>query len=213
MSILSQLSSQRHDRTEASNRKVVLRCLDDPDLLAEIGAGLEGADAALLGDCAEVCTEVAEVEPELVVPYAPALIGLLGHRNTRVRWEAVHALACLTPLIPEQIEPVVPQVAEMAAGDPSVIARDHAVDLLSQYAGTGAQAARQAYPYLTAALTQWEGKHAAHALPGLVHTAREWPDLKEAIHASIQPLLAHPKAVIRNAAKKAVSRQLLAISR
>jgi len=204
MSILSQLSSQLNDRTEASNRKVVLQCLADPALLPEIAAGLDSPSAALVGDCAEVCTQVAEVRPELVVPHAPALIGLLAHKNTRVRWEAVHALACLTPLILAFIEPIVPQLAEMIARDSSVIVRDHAVDILSQYATTGPQAARQAYPHLAAALAQWEGKHAAHALPGLVHTALAWPELKEEIRTSIQPLLASPKGVVRKAAKSAL---------
>jgi hypothetical protein len=204
MSILSQLSSQRHDRTEASNRKVVLQCLVDPDLLVDIAAGLSSPDAALAGDCAEVCTQVAWVRPDLIVPYAPALIGLLPHKNTRVRWEAVHALACLTPLIPDQIGPIVPQVAEMIAGDPSVIVRDHAVDILSRYAGTGEEAAREVYPPPTAALTQWGGKHAAHALPGLVHTARACPDLKDAIRTSIQPLLNSPKGVVRKGARAAL---------
>jgi len=204
MTILTQLSSQRRDRTEASNRKVVLQCLDDPDLLSEIAAGLDSDSTALVGDCAEVCTQVAEVQPERIVPYAPALIELLPHTNTRVRWEAVHALACLTPLIPELIEPVIPRIAEMVARDPSVIVRDHAVDILSQFAGTGAQAARVVYPYLTAALTQWDGKHAAHALPGLVHTARACSGLKDEIRTSIQPLLDSPKGVIRQAARASI---------
>ena len=58
MSILSQLSSQVGDRSEASNRKVVRQCLENPALLDEIAVGLKQQDAALLGDCAEVLTMV-----------------------------------------------------------------------------------------------------------------------------------------------------------
>ena len=36
MDMLSQLSSQVGDRAEYSNRKVVLRCLEQPSLLEEI---------------------------------------------------------------------------------------------------------------------------------------------------------------------------------
>lgn len=51
MSILAHLSSQVGDRTEYSNRKVVVQCLDEPDLLAEIAEGLKSSKAALVGDC------------------------------------------------------------------------------------------------------------------------------------------------------------------
>jgi hypothetical protein len=49
MSILNQLSSPMGDRTEYSNRKVAIQCLQDPDLLTEIAAGLKEHDAALVG--------------------------------------------------------------------------------------------------------------------------------------------------------------------
>ncbi len=113
MSILSQLSSQMHDRTEASNRKVVMQCLANPTLLDEIAAGMKSAS-------------------------------------------------------------------------------------------TSPQAARLVYPHLSAALTQWEGKHAAHALPGLVQTARSWPEIREEIEVSLEPLLSSPKGVVRKAARDAL---------
>ncbi|RPI91854.1 MAG: hypothetical protein EHM39_14155, partial [Chloroflexi bacterium] len=70
MSILSQLSSQTGDRTEASNKEVAVICLQMPDFLAEIAASLGSKDAALAGDCAEVMTQVAQERPELVAPFA-----------------------------------------------------------------------------------------------------------------------------------------------
>jgi hypothetical protein len=82
MSILSQLSSQVEDRSEYSNRKVVIQCLDDPNLLAEIAEGLNGTNAALVGDCAEVMTQVAEQHPEWVAPYTVALSALFKHKTT-----------------------------------------------------------------------------------------------------------------------------------
>ena len=52
MSILSQLSSQVGDRTEASNRKVVEQYRAGLGLLAEISLGLNEDDPFLVGDCA-----------------------------------------------------------------------------------------------------------------------------------------------------------------
>ena len=66
MSILNQLSSQVGDRTEASNRRVAAQCLLDPALLDEIARGLKSEDGALVADCAEVMTKVAEEHPEIV---------------------------------------------------------------------------------------------------------------------------------------------------
>lgn len=108
MSIISELSSQVGDRSQSANHKVVVQCLDDPTLLADISAGLEHKNAALVGDCAEVMTQVAEQRPESVAPYAQALAPLLKHKATRVRWEAVHALAYIAAFNPETIADLLP---------------------------------------------------------------------------------------------------------
>jgi hypothetical protein len=171
VSILSQLSSQVGDRTEASNRRVVKLCLVDPRLLAEISLGLSEDDPSLVGDCAEVFTKVAEVNPALVVPYADALSVLLVHKNTRVRWEATHALALIARNAPATLSTLVPILVHILREDDSVITRDHAVDALSNYAVTGSHAAECVYPYLLEALTLWDGKQAGHALHGLSQAA------------------------------------------
>jgi hypothetical protein len=124
MSILAKLSSQVGDRSEHSNRQVVLECLDAPDLLGEIAEGLRSKDAALVGDCAEVLTQVAEQHPDWVAPYAEALAALVSHKKTRVRWEVMHALALVTASAPAVIEPLLPKLAEMIRADSSVIVRD-----------------------------------------------------------------------------------------
>lgn len=72
-SILDELSSQRGDRTEDSNRKVVLQVLGEPHLLVEIAGGLTGESAALAGDCAEGFTKVPEERPTWIAPYAAVL--------------------------------------------------------------------------------------------------------------------------------------------
>jgi len=142
MGILDQLSSQIGDRTEEANRKVVALCLARPVLLAEIAAGLTSNDAALIGDCAEVLTKVAEAWPELVVPHAKALTMLLNHKTTRVRWEVMHALALLASSVPKVIAPLLPRLKEILHSDSSTIVRDHAVDTIGNYAMTGKRAAQ-----------------------------------------------------------------------
>ena len=65
---------------------VEAECLVTPKLLKEIVAGLAGREAALIGDCAEVLTEVARKRPDLVAPFASKLVPLLVPKTTCVRW-------------------------------------------------------------------------------------------------------------------------------
>jgi hypothetical protein len=202
MSILAKLSSQVGDRSEYSNRKVVIQCLDDPDLLAEIAEGLKSKNAALVGDCAEVLTQVAEQHPDWVAPYAEALTALLNHKTTRVRWEAMHALALVTASVPTIIDSLLPTLAEKVRSDSSVIVRDYATDAMANYAATGKSAAERAYPFLKEALTVWNGKHAGHALKGLVNVAKQAPALRDELQAIGEEYSRSGKGVVRKAAKE-----------
>ena len=202
MSILTQLSSQTGDRSEYSNRKVVVQCLEDPDLLVEIAAGLKEADAAVVGDCAEVLTKVAEEQPTWVVPYLKALSDLLIHKNTRVRWEAMHALALIAADTPSSIAPLLLVLMEKIRNDPSVIVRDYATDAIANYASTSIFAAECAYPLLMATLTLWEGKQAGHALLGLAQVARLVPAKSRELRGTAEFYLHSERAVVRKAAKE-----------
>jgi hypothetical protein len=202
ISILSKLSSQVGDRSEYSNRKVVIQCLDDPDLLAEIAEGLNSKNAALVGDCAEVLTQVAEQHPDWVAPYAEGLAVLLNHKTTRVRWEAVHALALVAASAPTVIAPLLPTLAEKIRADSSVIVRDYATDAIANYAATGKPAAERAYPLLKEALTAWDGKHAGHALKGLVNVAMTMPTLSDELRAIAEEYSLAGRAVVRKSAKE-----------
>jgi hypothetical protein len=93
MSILDELPSRIGDRTQAANRAVAEKVRADLALLPDIAVGLSSANVKLAGDCAEIFTMTAEVQPEAVVTYIPQLIPLLGSKNTRVRWESTHMLA------------------------------------------------------------------------------------------------------------------------
>lgn len=210
MSILAKLSSQVGDRSESSNRKVVLECLDTPDLLGEIAEGLRSKDAALVADCAEVLTQVAEQHPDWVAPYAESLAALVGHKTTRVCWEVMHALALVTAFVPAVIEPLLPKLAEMIRADSSVIVRDYATDVIANYAAIDKATAEQVYPLLKEALTVWGGKHAGHALKGLANVALKVPALCDELYSIAEKYSSSDnKAVVRKAAKellKAISR-------
>ena len=203
---MNQLSSLVGDRTEAANRKVVAKCLARRDRLEAIVRGFESQDAALAGDCAEVMTEVAEKRPEWVTPYARVIVSLLASRTTRVRWEAAHSLALIATLVPEVIAYSLPRLGEMIRSDPSVIARDHAVDTVGNYANTSPRAAREAFPLLVEALAAWNGKQAAHALDGLANVAERLPNSSPEIRTYALSFIDHPRGVIRKAARALIKR-------
>jgi len=202
--ILDQLSSRSGDRSEAANLTVVAQCRADPTLVANGAAGLADKDAAVVGDCAEVLTHLAEEHPDWVSPHAPALAALLAHKKTRVRWEAMHALAFVAGSVPDVIADLLPRLRCIIQEDASIIVRDYAVDALSNYASVNAQTAAEVYPLLQESLVAWEGRHAGHALPGLVHVAVHLPERRADIQVAIQPCLEHPRAAIRKAAKAAL---------
>jgi hypothetical protein len=201
MSILNQLSSQKGDRSEYSNHLVVVQCLGNPDLLEEIVAGLKKKDAAIVGDCAEVLTQVAKEHPGWVVPFAGQITPLLSHKNTRVRWEAMHALSLVAALVPDTIGALLPQLSEMLRTDHSVIVRDHATDAIAGYGSTGESAAMAAFPILKEMLTLWEGKQAGHALLGLVRVSYQLPAARAELRQIAVKYAASPRPVVRKAAK------------
>jgi len=202
MSILERLSSACGDPSEASNQAVAAEALAQPEILDEVAAGLERNDRKLLGDCAEVFTEVAKVSPALVAPYAERLVPLLGHKDTRVRWEATHAVALVAALVPDQIVPLLPDLAAKIERDRSVIVRDCAVIALGEYGRSGPETARQAFPLLREALEVWDGKHAKLVLEGMAKLLSVEPDLGPDVQVSAQTCLDHKRANVRRLAQR-----------
>jgi hypothetical protein len=204
MSIIAQLSSRVGDRTEEANRVAAERCLDRPELLADVADTLAGKDAALSGDCAEVMTKVAEQSPGLVMPYFGQLAELLTHKTTRVRWEAMHALALIADLAPERAAALLPRLEQLVRNDSSTIVRDYAIDAVAQTAKAGADVAKRAYLLLGEALTLWEGKHAGRVLNGLREVVGQAPQLAlEAMQIGLE-YAEHAKPTVRKAAKALV---------
>jgi hypothetical protein len=202
MSILSQLSSQRGERKEDANREATRQCLSNLGLFVEIAEGLQSTDSALAGDCAEVMTMAAEENPGHVALYAPLLSKLLFHKKTRIRWEAAHALALTAVYVPGLISSILPLISEIIRADQSVIVRDYAIDILSNYACADEQTARKAYPLLVEALAVWNGKHAYHALNGLGNVLDKIPSLRAEVAQLSEPYLDDQRGVVRKAAKK-----------
>jgi len=173
-------------------------------MLDEVAVGLEWNDHKLVGDCAEVFTEVAKENPALVVPYVARIAPLISHKNTRVRWESTHALALVASLAPERVAPLLPDLVAKIERDKSVIVRDCAVLALGEYGRSGPEAAREVFPHLSRALEMWEGKHAKLVLEAMSKLVEVEPGLGVEVQAAAQACLDHRRANVRRLAQKIV---------
>jgi hypothetical protein len=202
MSILERLSSQTGERPEVANRAAAQECIDHPEMIVEIVSGLQSKQAALAGDSAEVLTMIAEDHPELVAASTRQLAPLLAHKTTRVRWEAAHALAYTAPLAPDVIQEFLTAIHSGIQKDASIIVRDYSIDAVGAFAQSSTVASEAAFPILIEALTLWDGRHAGHALNGLINVVRRDPSKSPEIDGYAQKFTNDPRGVIRKAAKK-----------
>ena len=200
-SVLTQLASAVGERTQEPNERAAKRCLARPELLEEIAAGLEGKDARLAGDCAEVMTKVAQERPELVAPFVERLVPRLWHKNGRVRWETAHAIGLTAARVPETIEKELPRLTRLIREDESVIVRDYLVDAVAAWGATSSKAARAAFPILHDAAGAFAGKHAARILGALAPIARAAPVLAGESRSLAQGFAEHSRPGVRKAAK------------
>jgi HEAT repeat protein len=202
MDILSQLSSQVGDRTEDSNKRVAGKVLKDPALLKQLEEGLASNDFKLAGDCAEVMTNVAAENPELVVPFADSLIRQIEHKDTRVRWESMHSLAEIGSRIPNKISAIVPKLAEITASDKSVIVRGYAIKVLGEYGMTSPTAAHEVWPPLVKQLDRWEEKDTGKVLESLFNLVSCNPGLSQKGREIAKKFQNHASAKARTMAKR-----------
>jgi len=206
MEILNQLSSQKDDKTEDSNKIVAERCIANPRILAEIAMGLDDKDKKLQSDCIEVFTLVSEKNPEFIVPYADNILALLYSKESKTRWEAVHTLSYIAEKIPDVISSILPVLQSLIEKDKSTIVRDYAVDTIANYATISAETSKKSYGLLKYVLELWEEKHARQVLRGFNHVLDNCFDYKTEINLLVQPYLSANKKVIVAEAKRIIKR-------
>ena len=206
MEILNQLSSQKGDKTEDSNKMVADKCIANPRLLAEIAVGLEDKDKKLQSDCMEVCTLVSEKKPELVVQYAENIVPLLSSKETKTRWEAVHTLSFIAEKIPDVILSILPTLQSFIEKDKSTIVRDYTIDTIANYAKVSVETSDKAYELLKYALELWGEKHAKQVFKGFNYVLDNCSEYKAGINLLVQPYLSASKKIVAAEAKKIIKR-------
>ena len=206
MEILNQLSSQKRDKTEDSNKIVAEKCFANPRLLAEVAVGFEDEDKKLQPDCIEVFTLVAEKNPEFIVPHAESVLPLLYSKETKTRWEAVHTLSLIAEKIPDIIFSVLPTLQSLVEKDKSTIVRDYTMDTVANYAKVSAETSEKSYELLKYALELWGEKHAKQVFKGFSYVLDNCSEYGAEINLLAQPYLTANKKIVAAEAKKIIKR-------
>jgi hypothetical protein len=202
--LLSQLSSQSGDRTEEANRRVAALCLENPKLLVQLLEGLTSDDSAIIGDSAEVFTKVAEFNPRFVVPFTGALALLMNHKVTRVRWEAMHAIALTAHLNADAILQQLNIITAILHKDTSTIVRDYVIDCLGNVSTANDKAALLVWPVLKDAILLWGDKHLARVLNAMTQLAVSSPSLAIEMLTYGHDYSHHSRGSVQKAAKKLI---------
>jgi hypothetical protein len=202
MSILNELSSSLGIRGNEANKAVAKKCLEHPEYLKDLLPVLCGKDKNIAADAAEVMTEVSNVRPDLVAPYAKYLVQLVHHKNNRTRWEAMHAIANVAHLQKALLQSLLPDLVDIVEKDESVIVRDYAVDAVSGFASCDASTAKEAFPVLLQLLRAQEERHAGRALEGLIRVIALQPGFKKQVAPIAEEFSQNKKATVAKLGKK-----------
>src|SRR5689334_18956999 len=147
-SILPRLASSLGRRDEVPNQELaaVIAKNNNMPAIAELVANLDNKNSRIKSDCIKTLYEIGEIKPELLAGYIGDFKKLLTHKDNRMRWGGMSALARICVIDPAGIYKILPEV--MAAAETgSVITKDNAVRILGCLA-SNKRYAKNAIPLL-----------------------------------------------------------------
>jgi hypothetical protein len=98
-------------------------------------------------DCLKVLYEIGYIDPELIAAYAEDFLKLLRHKNNRLVWGSMIALATIAELKAAELYPHVEEIKQVMAQG-SVITVDNGVKTLAGIASKNDDYNRAILPYL-----------------------------------------------------------------
>lgn len=135
MTVLDKLSSATGRRDEAPNQELAARiaATADKKAIAELVDNLSNGDKKIPSDSIKVLYEIGEGSPELISSFHEEFGKLLQSNDNRLVWGGVTALDSIAAVNPRGVYGLLPEILKAADGE-SVIARDHAVGVLTTLA-------------------------------------------------------------------------------
>ncbi len=133
MGVIDKLATSLNRRDETPNQELAQSIADHADKIAvkELVDNLTNRDKNMQSDCIKVLYEIGDRKPTLISNHVKEFLALLESKNNRLVWRAITALDTITLEDPETIYSGLPAIVR-ATNSGSVIARDHAVSILTK---------------------------------------------------------------------------------
>lgn len=136
MSVLHKLASTLGRRDEVPNQELAraIASSNDAKAVTELVEHLANKKKDIQSDCIKVLYEVGVQKPALIAPHIAVFAGLLDSKNNRLVWGAMIALNASATAGLHGVYAFLPKIIAVADAG-SVIARDHAVNILIKLMG------------------------------------------------------------------------------
>ena len=105
MSVLQRIAYFQNRRDEAPNQELPreLAAMRDREGIREIADNLGHKNPNVQSDCLKVLYEIGYLAPDLIADYVAQFLALLRHKNNRMVWGGMIALATIADLRPAEI--------------------------------------------------------------------------------------------------------------
>lgn len=129
--VLDEISSAVDRRDERANVQLAEKIVQtkDAESIAQLIAGTQTTQTRIQNDCIKVLYEIGERQPKLIASYKELFVLLLTHKNNRLQWGAMTALATIVFEDPGFIIRSLPKIM-YAVEHGSVITRDASMRIL-----------------------------------------------------------------------------------
>jgi hypothetical protein len=149
MSVLSKIAFYQNRRDEVPNQEVARELAQTRNAadIREIAENLWNKESNIQSDCLKVLYELGYLAPDLIAGYVDDFLKLLRHKNNRMVWGGMIALATIASLQAEKIFPHQEEIKKvMQAG--SVITNDAGMKTLAEIAARKEEYRAKIFPYL-----------------------------------------------------------------
>jgi len=172
MSVLQRIAYYRNRRDEVPNQELAreLAATRDREGIREIADNLGHKNPNVQSDCLKVLYEIGYLAPDLIADYVAQFLALLRHKNNRMVWGGMIALATIAELRPTEIWNDVDAVID-AVNYGTVITEVWGIRTLAKVAAADEAYRQRLFPlliqYLDACLPRDVPVHAESILPAV----------------------------------------------
>jgi hypothetical protein len=172
MSVLSRIACFQNRRDEAPNQELAreLAATRNQDDIREIADNLGHENPNVESDCLKVLYEIGYLAPDLIADYVDRFLALLKHKNNRMVWGGMIALATIADLRPTEIWNEVDAVIT-AVDYGTVITEVWGIKTLARVAAADAAYSQRLFPllmnYLKVCLPRDVPMHAESIVPAV----------------------------------------------